>query len=133
MQSHELGAVLALESVISGPPSKLSLQIKRPNAQVLVALNGSRIVGYLDYWMILDELEVMELGVSPDFRRQGIASALLQTMERDHPRARLIHLEVRSSNQGAIALYRKSGFAQTGFRQRYYSDGEDAITMSRTL
>ena len=76
----------------------------------------------------------MNVAVDPDRRREGIATALLTALiERmGDPDAQLT-LEVRQSNDGAIALYERFGFRSAGIRRRYYQDnGEDALIMWRT-
>ena len=76
----------------------------------------------------------MNVAVDPDVRRTGVATALLtELMERvDDAHARYT-LEVRQSNDPAIALYERFGFQVAGMRRRYYQDnGEDALIMWRT-
>ena len=75
----------------------------------------------------------MNVAVDPELRRRGIATALLERLlERVAPDAQLT-LEVRRSNDGAIALYERFGFRSAGVRRRYYQDnGEDALVMWRT-
>jgi ribosomal-protein-alanine N-acetyltransferase len=76
----------------------------------------------------------MNVSVDPDRRRHGIASTLLARLfERvDDPEAQYT-LEVRRSNDGAIALYERFRFRSAGLRRRYYADtGEDAVVMWRT-
>ena len=75
----------------------------------------------------------MNVAVDPSRRRRGVASALLAEMlERaGHGQGRYT-LEVRTSNEGAIDLYRRFGFTAAGTRRRYYQDtGEDALIMWR--
>ena len=77
---------------------------------------------------------IMNVSVDPDRRRHGIASTLLTRLfERvDDPEAQYT-LEVRRSNEGAIALYDRFRFRSAGLRPRYYADnGEDAVIMWRT-
>ncbi len=82
-----------------------------------------------------DEAEVLTLGVSPDARRHGLASALLRqamTTLASHG-ARALFLEVSDCNLPAISLYRKAGFTDAGRRRNYYADGSDAYVMCREL
>lgn len=78
---------------------------------------------------------LISIAVLPDFRRRGIASALM----RDVMRALVgygcgdLFLEVRASNVGAVGLYRKLGFGVERRIRHYYADGEDAYVMSRRL
>ncbi|ARS26209.1 GNAT family N-acetyltransferase [Sphingomonas sp. KC8] len=87
---------------------------------------------------VMDEAELLLLGVAPAFRRRGIGRALLDRAM-DHARANGVirfHLEVRQGND-AIALYSRAGFQQAGTRRDYYRgrDGalHDAISLVRTL
>ncbi|HKW85860.1 MAG TPA: ribosomal protein S18-alanine N-acetyltransferase [Nitrospiraceae bacterium] len=90
------------------------------------------IVGYICFWVVFDELRVMNLAVEPSVRRQGIASELVQYMlafGRAQGAARAI-LEVRASNLAACGLYEQMGFRQTAVRTKYYTNPtEDAILM----
>jgi ribosomal-protein-alanine N-acetyltransferase len=76
----------------------------------------------------------MNVAVDPRLRRQGIASSLMDhlfdTADRPHEQ---YTLEVRESNDGAIALYERFGFRGAGHRRAYYHDNrEDALIMWRT-
>ncbi|MFO0730686.1 MAG: ribosomal protein S18-alanine N-acetyltransferase [Nitrospiraceae bacterium] len=90
------------------------------------------IAGYFCFWIVFEELRLMNLAVVPEFRRRGVArqlvcAALRMGLAKGATRAML---EVRASNQEAQALYRKVGFRQTSTRVRYYvSPEEDAVLM----
>ena len=74
------------------------------------------------------EIEVLNLAVDPAFRREGIATALMQSVPATH-----VFLQVRESNASAIALYEKLGFSEVGRRPDYYDDPvENAIVMQRS-
>ncbi|MCO1333251.1 ribosomal protein S18-alanine N-acetyltransferase [Microbulbifer sp. OS29] len=87
---------------------------------------------------LLDEAEILDIAVSPAWRRRGLAEALLENLIATLPAeiARLL-LEVRVSNLAARSLYRKLGFSEDGMRKNYYPalDGrrEDAVLMSLAL
>jgi ribosomal-protein-alanine N-acetyltransferase len=102
----------------------------------LVAEVGGEVAGYLLAWRVTDQLHILNLAVRPDLRRQGIATTLLQSAL-DRARAGGLAeatLEVRPSNQDALAFYRRHGFVQTGRRRRYYANtGEDALIMTVSL
>lgn len=90
---------------------------------------------YVLWSRIADEAELLRIGVRRDLRRRGLASALLDRMiERlTIQGVGIVYLEVRRGNTGAIELYRRFGFTQTGLRPGYYDNGEDALVMaSRT-
>jgi [ribosomal protein S18]-alanine N-acetyltransferase len=97
--------------------------------QFLVAEVEGRVVGFLAGRAIDDsEAELLNLAVAPDFRRKGIARALVQAFARTQKGA--IFLEVRESNQAARNLYKSLGFQEVGVRSRYYERcPESAIVM----
>ncbi len=84
------------------------------------------------FWAILEEAHITLLAVSPEYRRQGIGALLLSTLLQKAQARGLERatLEVRSSNQAAIALYQKFGFKIAGTRKKYYQDNqEDALIL----
>jgi [ribosomal protein S18]-alanine N-acetyltransferase len=97
-------------------------------------LDQSLIIGLGCFWSIVEEAHITIVAVHPDYQRQGLGQALLwallsQAQQRGLERATL---EVRVSNQAAIALYEKFGFREAGRRRRYYEDtGEDALILWR--
>ena len=101
---------------------------------VLGAFKGQFLEGYLIVYYVLDELEIARIAVHPSGRRQGIAGALLENLEKKGEElgfARWL-LDVRESNQAAIALYKKYGFSEDGKRKNFYTNPiESAILMSR--
>lgn len=91
-----------------------------------------RLAAYLSFNLLAPELEILNLGTSPVFRRQGHAARLLGHLQAKMPElgAETAFLEVRQHNEAAIKLYAKAGFARYGLRQAYYRDnGEDAILL----
>ena len=99
----------------------------------LEAEEDTRILGYVGFWLIADEVHVSTIGVHPDFRRQGIGDRLLRTALEKAKQfgAEMATLEVRASNDGAIQLYQRYGFEIVGRRRDYYHDNhEDAILMT---
>ncbi|MBR5453387.1 MAG: ribosomal protein S18-alanine N-acetyltransferase [Clostridia bacterium] len=91
-------------------------------------------VGYVVLYCMYDEAEILNVAVAPTARRHGIASQLITAAveEGEKRGASAFFLEVRASNEPAIALYKKFGFSPIGVRKKYYSDPtEDAIEMRR--
>jgi len=93
------------------------------------------IDGFIVYWVIHDELHVLDVVTAPAARRRGVGRALMVEAIADgngRGAARAL-LEVRRSNAPAIGLYRSLGFLHDTIRRGYYSDGEDAVLMSLAL
>jgi ribosomal-protein-alanine N-acetyltransferase len=90
--------------------------------------------GYIVFWVVADEMHILNLAVHPHKRRRGVARALLSealSQARDL-KAQVAWLEVRPSNAPALQLYANFGFEEVGRRPRYYDDTqEDAILLAR--
>jgi ribosomal-protein-alanine N-acetyltransferase len=112
--------------------SELSNQL----ALWLVAEDNGVVAGYIGSQTVPDESDMMNVAVHPDYRRRGIAEALVNTLcdalkERGSVS---LTLEVRASNEPAKALYEKLGFEQVGRRPNYYRNPkEDALILKKML
>ena len=105
-----------------------------PFASLLAACNQGMIVGHVCFWVIFEELHVMNLAVHVDHRRQGVATAMMTHVIAlaAEQGARVAMLEVRTSNTAAIAFYSQMGFEQIAARRAYYSKPtEDAMILRR--
>ena len=100
----------------------------------LVALDGDTVAGYVGSQSVLDEADMMNIAVHPDYRRMGIAERLVALLCAGLS-AKGVHalmLEVRASNEPAKALYEKLGFEQVGCRPNYYRNPkEDALILRK--
>ena len=97
-------------------------------AMYFVAEIDGQIAGYAGLWQIVDEGHITNVAVAPQFRRQKLATAILEAFLSEG-RARGIRaftLEVRASNIAAQELYRKFGFQSAGYRPGYYEDNKEA-------
>lgn len=104
-------------------------ELDNPLSHWLVALEGDLVVGYVGSQTVLDETDMMNIAVHPDFRRRGIARALVEALVQELAQrgSHSLTLEVRASNLAAQNLYRTLGFASVGRRPRYYfNPREDA-------
>ena len=102
----------------------------------LVALDGDTVAGYVGSQSVLDEADMMNIAVHPDYRRQGIGRdlvlALAGALQKKGIRG--LMLEVRQSNAPAIALYEQLGFQQVGMRPNYYRNPkENALILRKEL
>ena len=104
-------------------------------AAALVALGeDGTVLGYAGLLVVLDEGYITNVAVRPAFRRQGIAADLLTVFDRFARGNHLafLTLEVRASNEPALALYEKLGYRRMGLRKNYYEHPtEDAVIMTR--
>ena len=135
---HDIDAVVALERTAFPSPWRREFfegELQQAGRLNLVAIRGGKLIAYVFAMTIFDEMHVNKIAVAAGERRQGIA---LELMERCFAFARqnaiaTISLEVRVSNEGAQAFYRKLGFARTHLRPRYYPDGEAAAIMTMKI
>ena len=100
---------------------------------------GGRLVGYFLLMPVVDEMHLLNITVRPDLQGQRLGSRLMDKVRERTTAAGMqsILLEVRPSNQHALAVYRHIGFAQIGIRKNYYpaaaGSREDAIVMRLSL
>jgi ribosomal-protein-alanine N-acetyltransferase len=96
------------------------------------------IRGYAVLMPVMDEAELLNIGVSADQQRKGVGRAMLLEMLDMACAKNIIRvfLEVRASNAAALALYHSAGFVEIGLRKGYYRNAggdDDAITMACRL
>jgi ribosomal-protein-alanine N-acetyltransferase len=108
-------------------------ELRKTWAQVWVCTNGhERVVAFVHLWLVADEVQIINVATAPEHRRRGHARAVLSRVLVEVKSRGFVsaNLEVRLGNTSAIALYQSLGFVQDAVRQRYYTDGEDAVLMS---
>jgi [ribosomal protein S18]-alanine N-acetyltransferase len=94
------------------------------------------VLGYIVFWLVHDEIHVLNVATALEARRRGVGRALMAAAENAGRSrgARISTLEVRRSNEAALALYRAIGYRQVGVRANYYAEeNEDAIVMVKQL
>jgi len=139
MTASHVPALAALEAACFADPwseQGLAEELDNPCACFFVATKAGEVCGYLGTHIVADEMGVTNIAVSPACRRQGIARALLQEARRTAEANKLarITLEVRVSNEAAIALYEREGFVKDGIRPHFYAHPtEDAAIYSLYL
>lgn len=119
----------------SHPWSKALIEqdMSNPNCFYAVGVEEGKVLGYAGMMVIADEANVTNVATHPDRRREGIGKKLLSKLIEIciENKFLLITLEVRKSNEAAIALYKNLGFEIEGERKNYYSDnGENALIMT---
>lgn len=110
--------------------------IGRDDTLFLVAEEGCVIKGYIGAYLSIDEAEITNVCTAPEYRKQGVAEALLDRFYTEAKAKNIdrIVLEVRVTNEPAKRLYEKKGFNSLGVRKGFYSfPTEDALIMERLL
>ncbi len=100
-----------------------------------VNVGEARLVGYAGGWINDGQVQLLKVACDPVYRRRGIAQELLAHVALDARDlgANRMTLEVRASNTGAHAFYRRLGLESIGKRPHYYSDREDALIFEGPL
>ena len=148
MTEKDLDEVIRIEEVsFSSPWSRgmfLTELRDNPFSTLLIAKldftagrdEHSELVGYCCFWVIFNEVHIMNLAVHPDWKRKGFGTRLVEetlSVSRDQG-VKKIHLEVRQSNDQARRLYEKFGFKVIAVRPNYYNHPrEDAVLMAVDL
>ena len=139
MTTADIENVIAIERVSFQFPWSVrfffeELQVECARS-VLAEVEG-RIVGYVLFWLLSEEVDIHNIAVHPEFRRHGIGRGLLEQVvaAARHQKYTRVTLDVRRSNTHAQRLYKSFGFTLRGVRKGYYSDnGEDALVMALEL
>ncbi|MBR3098587.1 MAG: ribosomal protein S18-alanine N-acetyltransferase [Clostridia bacterium] len=136
MTTEDIDAVAEIEkAVFACPWSRESFRREMEEnaaARYLVAERDGRIIGYAGAWIILDESHITNIAVAEPERGRGVGRMLTERLlyVLSNLGACYATLEVRVSNERALALYKSLGFVAVGKRKRYYEDnGEDAWLM----
>lgn len=137
MDNCHVAQVAALEKQCFSEPwseSSVASELSNPLSAWLVAMDGDALAGYVGSQSVMGESDMMNIAVDAHYRRQGIAQALVEALvvQLKEKGSHSLTLEVRISNQPAIALYEKLGFAQVGKRPNYYRNPkEDALILRK--
>ena len=116
------------------PPESYANLANSAGGVLLVSEVDAQVIGFVAARQAADQAEILNIAVHRDFRRKGVASALLlaalDTFSRSSVSA--VFLELRESNLPACTLYQGHGFVVSGRRKLYYTDpAEDAVCMLR--
>ena len=137
MREQHVAQVAELEKLCFADPwSEKSVASELSNALScwLVAEDGGRVAGYVGSQTVMGESDMMNVAVHPEYRKQGIATALIEELVSQLRKqgSCCLTLEVRASNENAIALYRKLDFQEVGCRRNYYRNPrEDALILRK--
>jgi [ribosomal protein S18]-alanine N-acetyltransferase len=129
----DLPSVISIERRSFPTPWSLAmfvLELSKPSGICLAASAGDELLGYVICSRYDQVWHLMNIAVSPDHRRRGIAWSLMTRLAEEARGVLPFTLEVRVSNRKAIEMYERFGFRSAGVRPRYYHDnGEDALIM----
>lgn len=136
MRRRHLRSVVRLEEKTNPRPWSMALFLSElrysESRAYVVAHAGTRLVGYAGMMIVVGDAHVTNVAVDESVRRAGIATRMMLVLARRAiaEDAEALTLEVRASNTGAQALYRRFGFAPAGVRKNYYAESnEDAVIM----
>lgn len=137
MRPEHVAQVAELEKMcFSAPWSENAVrgELTNPLSLWIVAVDGDTVAGYIGSQSVMGEADMMNVAVSPSYRRQGIAEKLVVSLVEKLTAQKVssLTLEVRASNEPAIALYEKLSFVQVGRRPNYYTKPkEDALILRK--
>lgn len=128
----DLRACLSLDRLCLGglwTAQQWHTELSEPARPVVGLRQQGELLALACGWLVLDELHITALAVSPERRRQGLGGQVLALLlsRAQGLGALRATLEVGSANVGALALYRRFGFQEAGVRRAYYRNGEDAL------
>ncbi len=95
-----------------------------------------KIIGYAGSWLVLDEGQITNIAIHPEYRRAGYGAKMTRKLTQMLRKQGMKHifLEVRVSNIAAQAMYRRLGFTAVGVRKQFYSDPvEDGLIMTKEM
>ena len=137
MNASHVAQIAELEKLCFSDPwsaNSIASELDNKLAFWLVATEENCVAGYIGSQTVMDETDMMNVAVHPDFRRKGIAEALVNDLVENLKKmeSHCLTLEVRASNTPAIALYEKLGFSEIGRRKNYYRNPrEDALILRK--
>jgi ribosomal-protein-alanine N-acetyltransferase len=139
MRLEDLDEVISIEKGSFPTPWSRNMfleEMENRNSRLIVFKRERAIVGYVCFWVVLDEAHLLNVAVHPNKRRQGFGRLIMAKIEALCIKEGLkrVILEVARKNVAARSLYRKCGFHSIGFRKNYYGvTKDDALIMEKHL
>lgn len=137
MNHSHVKAVAELEKICFSDPwseNSIASELDNPLSCWLVCMDGEKLAGYIGSQAVMQEADMMNIAVAPQYRRRGVAQQLVDGLVKALKQQGVdcLTLEVRASNEPAKALYQKLGFTKAGLRPRYYQHPkEDALILRK--
>lgn len=138
----DIKRLVELESLFLSPYSEKQIYYElhdNPTSNVLVYLNDDDyVLGFIDFWITFDSATVCQVAVDKAYEHQGIATSLFNECFKILKNSKeeeilWLTLEVREHNVEAYNLYKKLGFKYVVTKEKYYSNGENALYMMKGL
>jgi ribosomal-protein-alanine N-acetyltransferase len=136
MLESDVDAVAALEAKVFTLPWSRALILKdikeNKSARFFTAKVDGVLTGYTGFWLLQDEMNIVNVAVHPEHRQKGVGKALLTHILAEGLRegAKIATLDVREGNVAARKLYESAGFIMIAVRKKYYTDNqENALVM----
>ena len=110
----------------------LKSELQNPFSTYIMAKLENKIVGFAGMIDTIDQMEITNIVVKKDYRKNGIGNILLNkliSLAKENKKTEII-LEVNENNISAIKLYEKNVFKKCGLRKRYYNNTDNAIIMN---
>ena len=139
MEEKDLYAINEIEKICFvapwGKSDILTEMNDNPYATLLVVEVNSQPVGFADFWVTFDSATICQIAIHPKFQRNQLGSALMEEILKECMAKKVRHLtlEVRRSNEKGINFYQKFGFNTVLIKEKYYSNGEDALYMVKEV
>ena len=136
-RSNDFDRIYEIEKrVFSNPWSKESIKEELDNdykSLNLISKIDGQLIGYFFSHMISNEVHILNIAIDVSFQHRGNGEAFFSQIFKNYLEYANVFLEVKRTNLPAINLYHKFGFEEIDIRKMYYSDGEDAVVMSRKV
>ena len=140
MEESDLDVVMYLENTCFVAPwglKELLYEINDNPVSNLWVIESSMygVAGFVDYWITFDSATICQICVNPVFRKRGLGSQMMSELIKDCKanKVRNITLEVREHNESAIGLYERFGFKRVLLKEKYYTNGDNAIYMVKEM
>ena len=139
MVNADLDRVMEIEKLCFKAPWQRDDLYREINDNKLAVLSvitiNDLVVGFSDSWNTFDSGTICQIAIHPDYQHQSLGSKLMEEIIKDAKakKTRTLTLEVRSSNEKAIRFYNKYGFQIALVKEKYYTNGEDAIYMIKEV
>jgi [ribosomal protein S18]-alanine N-acetyltransferase len=139
MIEEDLDEVVEIEKATFADPwpkRAFKYDLSSDYSMPMVAKIDKAVVGYANVYYVMDEMQIGNISVEPDFQHRGIGAKIMQHIVEEAKKLKITHiyLEVRESNENAHKLYYKFGFVVSGRRRLYYRHPtEDALIMVKEM